>query len=61
MLADVPLSQVLKHLDYLLGSGEDRVGFDRIMMEQSCRGIERLVQPSKFEAAMKQHGHVKYD
>ncbi|MFK7877110.1 MAG: dipeptidase [Paracoccaceae bacterium] len=59
MLADVPLSQMLRHLDHLIEHlGEDRVGFgsdyDGAIVPQaltSCAGLPALKQ------AMAQHGY----
>ncbi|MBB3993394.1 membrane dipeptidase [Sulfitobacter undariae] len=59
MLADVPLEQMLRHLDYLISHlGEDRVGlgsdYDGAVVPQdltSCAGLPKLRQ------AMKDHGY----
>lgn len=59
MLADVPLEQMIRHLDHLIEKlGEDRVGFGSdydgaIVPEDltSCAGLPKL------RAAMRQHGY----
>ncbi len=59
MLADVPLSQMLKHLDYLLEIlGEDRVGFgsdyDGAVMPDKLMDLSDLPNLTR---AMKEHGY----
>jgi len=59
MLADVPLSQMLKHLDYLLEIlGEDRVGlgsdYDGAVMPDKLTDLSDL---SNLRQAMKDHGY----
>ena len=59
MLADVPLTQMLKHLDYLLEIlGEDRVGFgsdyDGAVMPEKLKDLSGL---PNLRCAMKQHGY----
>jgi membrane dipeptidase len=59
MLADVPLSQVLKHLDYLLEIlGEDRVGlgsdYDGAIMPEELNDLSNL---PNLILAMKSHGY----
>ena len=59
MLADVSLSQMLKHLDYLLEIlGEDRVGFgsdyDGAVMPEKLTDLSGL---PNLRRAMKQHGY----
>ncbi|MCI2394056.1 dipeptidase [Aliiroseovarius sediminis] len=59
MLADVPLTQMLRHLDHLIDHlGEDRVGigsdYDGAVVPKdltSCAGLPKLIQ------AMAQHGY----
>jgi membrane dipeptidase len=61
MLADVPLTQMLRHLDHLIEHvGEDRVGlgsdYDGAVVPEdvtSCAGLPAL------RAAMIQHGYGK--
>ena len=59
MLADVPLSQVLKHLDYLLEIlGEDRVGlgsdYDGAIMPEELNDLSNL---PNLILAMESHGY----
>jgi membrane dipeptidase len=59
MLADVPLSQMLKHLDYLLEIlGEDRVGlgsdYDGAVMPDKLVDLSGL---PNLRLAMKEHGY----
>ena len=59
MLADVPLSQMLKHLDYLLEIlGEDRVGlgsdYDGAVMPDKLMDLSGL---PNLRLAMKEHGY----
>ena len=59
MLADVPLSQMLKHLDYLLEIlGEDRVGlgsdYDGAVMPDKLMDLSGL---PNLRLAMKDHGY----
>ena len=59
MLADVPLSQVLKHLDYLLEIlGEDRVGlgsdYDGAIMPEELNDLSNL---PNLIFAMESHGY----
>ena len=59
MLADVPLSQMLKHLDYLLEIiGEDRVGlgsdYDGAVMPKKLTNLSDL---PNLRQAMKDHGY----
>ena len=59
MLADVSISQVLKHLDYLLEIlGEDRVGlgsdYDGAVMPEKLTDLSGL---PNLRCAMKQHGY----
>ena len=59
MLADVPLSQMLKHLDYLLEIiGEDRVGlgsdYDGAVMPEKLTNLSDL---PNLRQAMKDHGY----
>jgi len=59
MLADVPLSQMLKHLDYLLEIiGEDRVGlgsdYDGAVMPEKLTDLSDL---PNLRQAMKDHGY----
>ena len=59
MLADVPLSQMLKHLDYLLEIiGEDRVGlgsdYDGAVMPEKLADLSDL---PNLRQAMKDHGY----
>ena len=59
MLADVPLSQMLKHLDYLLEIlGEDRVGlgsdYDGAIMPEELNDLSNL---PNLILAMKSHGY----
>lgn len=61
MLADVPLTQMLRHIDHLIAQvGEDRVGlgsdYDGAVVPEdltSCAGLPAL------RAAMEQHGYGK--
>ncbi|QCO54854.1 membrane dipeptidase [Pseudorhodobacter turbinis] len=59
MQADVPIAQMLRHLDYLLEKlGEDRVGlgsdYDGAMVPQELTRISALPM---LRAAMEQHGY----
>jgi membrane dipeptidase len=59
MLADVPLSQMLKHLDYLLAIlGEDRVGlgsdYDGAIMPEELNDLSNL---PNLILAMESHGY----
>ena len=59
MLADVPLSQMLKHLDYLIEIlGEDRVGlgsdYDGAVMPEKLADLSDL---PNLRQAMKDHGY----
>ncbi len=59
MLADVPLSQMLKHLDYLLEIiGEDRVGlgsdYDGAVMPEKLTNLSDL---PNLRQAMRDHGY----
>ncbi|MEO3414471.1 dipeptidase [Roseovarius sp. CAU 1744] len=59
MLADVPLSQVLKHLDHMINiAGEDRVGlgsdYDGAVVPQDLTTVAGL---PKLRQAMKVHGY----
>ena len=59
MLADVPLSQVLKHLDHLMSIlGEDRVGlgsdYDGAVVPEDLTTVAGL---PKLRQAMKEHGY----
>ena len=59
MLADVPMAQILKHLDYLIEVlGEDRVGFgsdyDGAVMPDQLHDVSCS---SKFKACMTDHGY----
>ncbi|WP_299204600.1 dipeptidase [uncultured Tateyamaria sp.] len=59
MLSDVPLEQMIRHLDHLIGTlGEDRVGFgsdyDGAIVPEVLKSSAGL---PKFRAAMRQHGY----
>ena len=59
MLADVPMAQILKHLDYLIEVlGEDRVGFgtddDGAVMPEEVQDVSAL---PNLRHAMTDHGY----
>lgn len=59
MASDVPLDQMLRHLDHLIGIlGEDRVGFgsdyDGAMVPEALRSVADL---PNLRAAMRAHGY----
>ncbi len=59
MLADVPLSQVMKHLDHMMGIlGEDRVGlgsdYDGAIVPEDLTTVAGL---PRLRQAMKEHGY----
>jgi membrane dipeptidase len=59
MLSDVPLNQMLKHIDHLINIlGEDRVGFgsdyDGAVVPEELSDVSAL---PKLRQAMKEHGY----
>lgn len=61
MIGDVPLSQMLRHIDHLIGAvGEDRVGlgsdYDGALVPEDVTRVSGL---PALRAAMEQHGYGK--